>query len=279
MTKTIIKHLLLSLAIFLKDATGQEGKAENPHSQWCPNVVCKDDSFCKPCKRRYLFIIAQGRSGSTTLKNMINFLPGVRIRGEIGNTFYNMKRVFMEDKSHNVGGSYRGSHGHHIYRETYMSCAAQSFIETIDPPFDPDSSDGNHQEDIIGFKEIRIHDMEDLRFLIARFPCSRFIFNTRSDDKELKKSQGKYFDAKRISENNMVRSLYSKARKTLSPQRVYSMDMSIWSKGNGEHFTNLSKWLGFKDCTYSGLIHDHYNGFDIQWDLLYLGDHCRLEEA
>jgi hypothetical protein len=33
--------------------------------------------LCQPCKQRFLFIIATGRSGSTTLLSMLNQLPGV----------------------------------------------------------------------------------------------------------------------------------------------------------------------------------------------------------
>lgn len=50
----------------------------NPHEKsWCPSAACNNSPLCLPCKKRFLFIIATGRSGSTTLLSMLNHLPGV----------------------------------------------------------------------------------------------------------------------------------------------------------------------------------------------------------
>jgi len=50
----------------------------NPHQKsWCPRATCNNSPLCQPCKKRFLFIIATGRSGSTSLLSMLNFLPGV----------------------------------------------------------------------------------------------------------------------------------------------------------------------------------------------------------
>jgi hypothetical protein len=50
----------------------------NPfNSSWCPGALCHNSPICAPCNKRYLFILATGRSGSTSLLEMMNKLPNV----------------------------------------------------------------------------------------------------------------------------------------------------------------------------------------------------------
>jgi len=50
----------------------------NPHEKsWCSSATCNNSPLCQPCMKRFLFIIATGRSGSTSLLSMLNHLPGV----------------------------------------------------------------------------------------------------------------------------------------------------------------------------------------------------------
>ncbi len=69
----------------------------NPYSKtWCthPSIICYNSPFCKPCQRRYLFILATGRSGSTTLLKMMNSLPNIRLSGENYNAVFQMYNLF-----------------------------------------------------------------------------------------------------------------------------------------------------------------------------------------
>jgi len=50
----------------------------SPHEEsWCPSATCNNSPLCQPCMKRFLFILATGRSGSTTLLSMLNHLPCV----------------------------------------------------------------------------------------------------------------------------------------------------------------------------------------------------------
>ena len=118
----------------------------NPYPNWCPDAICAKRMHCKPCKRRYLFILSQGRSGSTTLKNMINLLPSIRIRGEFSrNRFFTpMAKVFstFDMNSHNkstiatattttTSDQQKQQFTHYEYKDNHLMCAAQSFIEEL----------------------------------------------------------------------------------------------------------------------------------------------------
>ncbi len=55
----------------------------NSHKDtWCPYAICRNSPSCTPCNRRYLLIVANGRSGSSTLLRMLNLLPRIRLSGE-----------------------------------------------------------------------------------------------------------------------------------------------------------------------------------------------------
>ena len=64
-----------------KDETFQPFESFNHtnlhQNSWCPRATCNNSPMCQPCKKRFLFIIATGRSGSTSLLSMLNYLPGV----------------------------------------------------------------------------------------------------------------------------------------------------------------------------------------------------------
>jgi len=156
---------------------------------WCPNTVCTNIGKCRPCDKHFLFILAQGRSGSTTLKNMINLLPGIRINGEIGDTIQKMESLwsYLSHQHHeNVKdrGNFEGVFGDNHYPTEYLSCSAQRLITSINPPNEfnnkKNSSVKDDPDSIIGFKELRIDTFDQIEFLLTHFPCSRFIFNVRN---------------------------------------------------------------------------------------------------
>jgi len=246
----------------------------NPHPYWCPNTSCIKGICGNTCNRRFLFVLAQGRTGSTTIKNMLNLLPGVRIRGELGNRDSVDEMINHFNSIHTGYNEMKKAFGHEEITHASLQCLAQNTIEIIDPP-----PPGNIKDDsltIIGFKEIRFNTTEKINFLLNFFPCSRFIFSTRND-KDVVKSQNKNFingDEYNEKEVRFIRTLFRKFKKRLG-QKVYWMNLEEWSTGNGEHFTSLSKWLGFRECNYKGLLHDNFNGYHADEKIVQVGSTCR----
>merc|ERR1712176_1668174 len=70
----------------------------NPHKQWCPNatITCHNSPLCTPCNRRYAFVFATARSGSTTLLQTMNELPHVRMSGENDNAFKKAHNLYSD---------------------------------------------------------------------------------------------------------------------------------------------------------------------------------------
>lgn len=122
-----------------------------------------------------------------------------------------------------------------------------------------------------------------VNFLVQNFPCSRYIFNIRSNETVLKSSHEKHFGKKELGQYEFVPLYYKKLLKILGSKRVYLMDMDEWAmiakNNNGSmYFTKLSEWLGFKDCMYESVRHDNKDGYKTDKEDLNLGDHCRLDD-
>jgi len=189
--------------------------------KWCPFASCHNSPLCAPCNRRFLFIISTGRSGSTTLLEMMNMLPNVRISGENYNELYYMYNLIRNLEQGGIltkgKGKAKGknlntnstsssynlinpkqeiSHGafrHGMVPKGAMGCALQQFLATMNPPpasqlksMNMESYNDFDQHTILGVKTIRMHkgswDAQlAARFLKEHFPCSRYILNFRSD--------------------------------------------------------------------------------------------------
>jgi len=249
---------------------------------WCPNAICKNSGRCKPCDKQFLFILAQGRSGSTTLKNMINLLPGVRIGGEIGDTIEKMENLWsylLEDEQLlvNARGSPNERFGHNSFPPEHLSCAAQKFIENLNPPSEKVDTDT-----IIGFKELRIDTLRQIEFLLTHFPCSKFIFNVRNDPLSLKYSQKKWLgNEDLVAKSEKVPLVHRYLKQRLGSNRVYFMDMIEWSKSEGKDFNTLANWLGFENCIFPDVLHDNIvveNKWLMDENRISLNEECRRKQ-
>lgn len=257
-----------------------------PYPKWCPNIKkeqCIQRTYCKPCNRRYLFILAQGRSGSTTVRNMINMLPNIRIRGEISSTsqiFKHMIRYFTDVGAVTTSGMrYNGAFGHYDYPHNHLLCTSQQFIEELDPPEILNEVDMG--DTILGFKEVKVTN-DTMDFLINNFPCSKYIFNIRSNTTALLQSREKAFKNTEKVGNSVLHlhEIHKSTLQLLGKEQVYLLDMDQWSFKNGvAYFNNVAKWLGYTNCTYKIVRHDNYGqryNLDNKNDIMDLGNNCRL---
>jgi len=257
---------------------------KNPHPQWCPNVSCRDSHFCRTCDRRFLFIITHGRAGSTTIRNMINALPGIRLSGEIGESFKMMKDLvdhvnYQNSNRNDQDKLFESAHGHNEYVAGSLSCPVQHLVEVLDPPVLNEQRDDSLT--ILGFKEIRLNSATEIEFLLKYFPCSRIIFNVRKEIGNIIKSQektrfGNPVKPLELHERAHLYEEYYWFYKSLNPQRIYWMEFEEWTNSGDQHFTDLAKWLGYKDCVYPFMLHDHKIGsYKLDKRQIDLGPTCR----
>jgi len=191
----------------------------NPHRHsWCPNATCNNSPICAPCNRRYLFIISTARAGSTTLLQMFNSLPNVRLSGENNGELFiasllqtNLRAIDQENAVLDDNGTADGAWIHNKIPSQAMACPVQHVANTLNPPPAKILHSVNEttkpsiveydDSKIFGMKTIRIHlnktkvlgpthsirihtdwqPEEAADFFKINFPCSRILVNIRSD--------------------------------------------------------------------------------------------------
>ncbi len=286
----------------------------NPHeNSWCPTAKCYNSPMCSPCNRRFLFIIATGRSGSTTLLKMFNKLPNVRLSGENWNalfeasklaTFFssdkNRQHFFYNQKTIDEGQFHHekveeGPFAHNAFPLGSMGCVMQSFMRHIDPPdysvdalpyYDP----VEEANTILGAKIIRIPNgnwgpEKAAQFFQENFPCARFIINIRSDEEAQLNSISSAFgvdlsneEKKEKKKENIEQSnqFLFKLHEELGKKSSMFIDMSQW-KDDVEILNKVVKWLGFQDCAFDAIVHENHDNYGRDFETeIHLGDKCRI---
>ena len=156
-----LSTILSSLIFFFEPADLAYGKA-------CSGT-------CDLSAHDWVFILGTGRSGSTTLLEMVNALPNVQLSGEHDaelDSFIDLRKRLRLTLEH--GGTGAWLQDRHQLKEAHLFCTVQSwfFLHTGKPC----SNTATH-----GFKEIRYNSEEELDFLRDAFPSAKFILNFRKE--------------------------------------------------------------------------------------------------
>lgn len=252
----------------------QEGTNSLVDWSWCPDAKCLVSPICDPCRRRFLIIITNGRSASTTLTWMLDTLPGVRMGGENNNAIQNI--ITMIDKTtahpfqlHPSPFMKYGAWDHNPIPDGSLACMSQKIIETIVPPklINATHLNPNEQDEIVGFKTIRLIWGSDsgrlpkiATFLKESFPCAKFIVNYCSDVEKQAKSQKNVFESHRKEELNVTMHRLSmevgrlKNLADLLGNQSMTLDSTKWTADVGE-LNKVVRWLGFDDtCAFPKLL-------------------------
>lgn len=249
----IVLAAVIAVQLCAIQLSGRTQPEDSTYCPWCRGYLCD---------RKFLFVIATGRSGSTSLMSMLNGVPGVFLSGENGNDPLRMLTILRPRLNRRCHHEYFASTQRAVLG-TRDRCsrisrseliAAQGWLwEANVPPNTIVSSPPN----IVGFKEIRWSPQE-IEFVQLVAPCSRFIFNTRKNATEqamsgfFQKSVDHDASIKRVRKANNDALA---ARMVLSPERVYTAYLEEFSV---ELFNDIARWLG-KDCHFNGVAHAHAN--------------------
>jgi hypothetical protein len=273
----------------------------NPHKEWCPAAKCFNSPICAPCDRRFLFIVASPRSGSTTLLHMLSALPNVRLSGENFNELYytsklttNLKNKKFESSETMKKGSFmggtieEGAFMHNAIPIGSMACVAQTLVETLNPPkmtaaenkqpFDASEEAGR----ILGMKLVRISKaewtpQEAAEFFQESFPCSRVLVNFRSNSKNQIRSIVDSFGLKdekaRLEKLEKENKFLASFAETLGEERAKLINMSEW-KDDIQILNSVLKWMGFEGCEFSSLVHENHHGYARDRTKVDVGESC-----
>lgn len=270
---------------------------------WCPSAVCSNSALCQPCRQRFLFIISTGRAASTTLLDMINHLPNVRLAGENNNELYiasqlekNLKGYGFNGLRSNVPAKASGAWFHHSIPKQSMACTIQKVLHTINPPpkevqqqiisneGNGITLDGYETSQIVGAKMIRIQNgkwtpLEAAEFFKYNFPCAKYIVNTRLE----KDSQAASVLANFVSPNTLEKVVEKLKRKDdfltkfaqhMGEDKARLIYMEDWVN-DVMHLNEVVEWLGFRNCQYDKVLHSNANGYERDESVLEVGGGCQ----
>lgn len=238
---------------------------------------------CDLCERRWLFVVSLGgRTGSTTLLNMLNAHPAIELRGEDCNLLADALRPW---RTASLQPYFQGPFMRKAISPNNLLCDLQRFVEdTIRASYETSAvtTDKHHGDrKIIGFKEIRWMDIAPdlasaypgrdhalllLDFATMLFPCGRFIFNVRSDMTALSESWAKLgwindaiAQEKELQELKMQTTAWKKHvewRGRGDSWRSFWMPLENFTVS---HFNEMLAWMGEDRCRYVNILHDNYN--------------------
>lgn len=249
--------------------------SKNSTSNGNGNNFCRGDRYSscpQPCRRRFLIVIATGRSASTTLTWMLDSLPGVRMSGENNNLLGQLHNLYTKTlltlmKNNDYPW------GRNPMSNASVACLIQQFVETINPPpkshYDSNEEQSERrieEEMILGFKTIRFNAGQELRirdlvrFIQQMLPCSRVIVNIRSDVAAQASSlngaweKGKSLDSIQNEIRNQNDLLTSVAQDLFGPEQARLLDSSQWTQ-NLTYLNDVVEWLGFSpQCRFQELL-------------------------
>jgi len=226
------------------------------------DVVSLEDK-CDPClDRRWLFVVATGRSGSTTLLDMLNAVPQILMAGE--NPFL-LRQLDVFSTAHAARrrlepqpGASGGAWWHPAIDLTDEVCDIQELtkdsigLKAVEPP----------TRAYVGFKEIRFTADLVTRMADFVFPCAKFIFNYRLDLEAQSASQLKHFQGHSQSGHllNLTDDLAAWQNSSEEHKsKAFSLPLEHFDV---DHFNDLLTWLGITGCNYTKVLHANNGGYN-----------------
>ena len=253
-------------------------------ASWCNCRACKKPKgrhgACDLCAHRWVFIISAGRSGSTSLLEGLNSLPGVSLGGE-NFAMVNVAREMVDraDKLQQRGDSAPFEMKNEELSTDVLCSMQDVFAKLTDHELH--QTNGGKQT-ILGFKELvalpsagewhggakgvphlAAGNTDWLDFIDRLFPCAKIVFNTRRDIATQSRAIASTFDSARgmplhkierdvrAVNANFERWHAERSSGNTSKSRSFMMYAEDLAPGR---FTQLAHWLGL-NCTFTAIPH------------------------
>jgi len=212
---------------------------------WCPQIR-------QPLSA--VFILASGRSGSTSVLYMINQIPGFYLRGENGGALYRKLNSTVSD----LIGSGEGKpkvmetksaawlHPDHLNKQCMITSMKDLVVGFLNPPLDAST---------VGFKELAGSildwhgDLVGPDMMAELFPDANFILNYRRNESAWFDS-GFWTRKKRDQYKRTVDGMLS-FRERIGDARTFVLhteDMTV------DRFNEMLTWLGIQNCEYNAVL-------------------------
>jgi hypothetical protein len=200
------------------------------------------------CERPFLIILGTGRSGSTSVLEMLNLIPQLHLRGETG---LMGKSSYVDQLGESKGlqfGAEKGAWEHSKLDPVPLYTAVQDTYIAMNQI----SSDERSISHIVyGMKEVSWEPSKFDLYFHNIFPCAKVIVNVRKDLEAQRKSAfykklGRANDLRQRT--NALLALHEK----LGPKRSFLIELEAFSV---DIFNQLLDWVGISGCNFSSVLH------------------------
>jgi len=261
------EHGMRGSASYSSDLPHHMGNFKNLSAETTARNISKGQPLgakCNLCSRKWLFVVGTGRSGSTTLMNMIDVIPSYRIAGENSGAAAalfalheaaettNRHNNFSRRKKRDRAAPSPSLTAWYQFSKVELGsrlCAMQAYALTM-----LGESGENGSNEVIGWKEIR-YSKAELDFMRLLFPCAKFVVNIRRDTKA--QTQSSFQKRTTFQMWDRVNSMLLGWSKRQPRGTVHVFALEDFSLPN---FDRLLRFLGEERCRYRSVIHVHGNG-------------------
>ena len=238
---------------------------------------------CDPCAHRWLFVASLGgRTGSTTILDMLDQHPAVQLTGENGGQLLSAMTLWEQTarQSFTSGPWVRGKPN-----PANLVCDLQSWFMDANPPLHDKGENA-----IRGFKEVRfgpvddyglarltdrrvpppkdgdehqafLHTLKDpFHFLDMVFPCHRIVYSDRAEKFALKWGD----ESVKPRLRDAWKPMYDRDREEERNWHSFWFDLADFSQGR---FNDMLQWMGEDGCSYHDMIHANANLDDKNYDI------------
>jgi len=229
---------------------------------------------CNLCDTAWLFLISLGgRTGSTTLLNMLNAHPLIRLAGENNGAMLPTTARWKDLAADNYKTSLPKADSAPMARKPVQPmdilCDEQSefkeFAQGVRPTPPP-------TKPIRGFKEIH-WTVEAIQMLDVLFPCNRKVFNVRNTTKQ-EASHQEAFDGTPTTAFATEDTMEGAYELFLHDQATGNGWRSFWlalpDQGfEASQYNLLLHWLGEDGCSFTGVVHANdgaFNSTSASWE-------------
>lgn len=245
-------------------------------------AVAQAAASCDLCARDFVFILATGRSGSTSVLEAVNSLPGVNLRGENDATLLGAMDLYNRSLRRGTMHSAFAAKEHGKLDTNTMLCSLQDFFVAFDPPRSSESVSAEAVQ-VHGFKEL-ISGLDDNPegdeqkwrnanrnrewpfFFETLFPCGRIVLNYR--DNTTAQADSTFFkrhgttSAMLDETNEFMRAWHADltaaaaaSAAASTPHRRPTSYLLPLEQLTAEGATDLARFLGFQHCKFLALPH------------------------
>jgi hypothetical protein len=213
---------------------------------------------CIEDDQNWLFILSKGRSGSTSILEMVNAIPGYFLGGENAGIMSDFASLWQRrewQKHMNEGASRFGvpfgplawAYAGEVSDQKLL-CDLQAYVrDVIGSPTGEESTPTT-----LGFKEVRHTKKDELDMFLVLFPNAKFIINVRNASEQA--SSGMFLrdeiEVREVEEANKVLTEWGRNHSNIS----FHLPVEEFSVAR---FNDLLDFLGVEDCRYTQVAHSN----------------------